>query len=75
MPRTEDSGAQVGHDRGDGLRWFLTNGPGAVVALVTGVVTLMFTLFPDLKPFTPTHLSTKVSVVSVERTVSHDQWR
>jgi len=75
MPRTEDSGAQVGHDRGDGLRWFLTNGPGAVVALVTGVVTLMFTLFPDLKPFTPTHLSARVSVVSVERAVSRDQWR
>jgi hypothetical protein len=57
------------------VRWFFAEGPGAVVALVAGIVAVLFTLFPDLKPFSATELSAKMEIVTTERAVTRDQWR
>jgi hypothetical protein len=57
------------------LHWFFAEGPGSFVALIAGVVALLFTLFPELKPFTPTNLSASVDVITVDRAVTRDQWR
>jgi hypothetical protein len=69
-----DPGAVSGPLRG-ALRWFFAGGVAAFVALIAGVVSLLFTLFPDLKPFTPTDLSANLRVRAVERGVTRDQWR
>lgn len=56
-------------------RSFATQGAGIVVALATGAVALLFTLFPGLKPFTPTNLSATLSIQAIDRAVTRDQWR
>jgi hypothetical protein len=50
-------------------------GATGVVALVTGSLALLFTLFPDIKPFSPTKLSARAEIVRVDRAVTRDQWR
>jgi len=57
------------------VKGFFAKGPGALVAFITGVVALLFTLFPGLKPFSPTTLGAAVKVVGVERAISRDDWR
>ena len=56
-------------------KWFFAEGPGALVALAAGIVALLFTLFPDVKPFTATELSAHLDPITVERGVTRDQWR
>jgi hypothetical protein len=57
------------------VKAFFAKGPGALVAFITGVVALLFTLFPGIKPFSPTTLGAAVKVVGVERAISRDDWR
>jgi hypothetical protein len=56
-------------------RSLLAGAPGAVLAFATGLVALLFTLFPSLKPFEATELSANIRVVDVDRAVTRDQWR
>jgi hypothetical protein len=56
-------------------RAFAREGAAATVALATGLAALVFTLFPGLKPFTPTNLRAEVHVDAIERAVTRDQWR
>jgi hypothetical protein len=53
----------------------VTEGGVALVALVTGAVSLLFVLFPGCKPFTATKLGASLRVLTVERSVTRDQWR
>jgi hypothetical protein len=55
--------------------WFVAEGPGAVVGLVAGVAALLFTLFPGIRPFSPTDLSASVKILQVESDVTRDEWR
>jgi hypothetical protein len=48
---------------------------GAAIAFATGLIALLFTLFPDLKPFTATQLQAHMQVRAFERGVTLDQWR
>jgi hypothetical protein len=75
MPTQAPSGADSTRTLTQAIGWFFVGGPGAVVALVAGIVALLFTLFPSLKPFSPTNLSARVTVWTVERGVTRDQWR
>jgi hypothetical protein len=56
-------------------RGFFSEGAAAFIAFVTGIVALLFTLFPGLKPFTATELRVAVRIAAVDRQVTLDQWR
>jgi hypothetical protein len=74
VSETEPDSAKVGRARAVG-RWFAKEGAGTIVALATGITALLFTLFPGLKPFTPTKLSAQLWIQTVDRAVTRDQWR
>jgi hypothetical protein len=57
------------------VRVLAREGAAASVALATGIAALVFTLFPGLKPFTPTDLRAQVHIDAIERAVTRDQWR
>jgi hypothetical protein len=74
MPEAEPDRPPVGRARAAGS-WFAKEGAGTIVALATGITALLFTLFPGLKPFTPTKLSAELWIQAVDRAVTRDQWR
>jgi hypothetical protein len=71
----EASSSPVKRRRVAALQRFLSEGLGALVALVAAFVSLFFTLFPDLKPFAAETKSAAIEVRLVERGVTRDQWR
>jgi hypothetical protein len=55
--------------------WLTLQRASTVVALVTGVCALIFTLWPNVKPFEVTTKRATVLVSTVDRGVTRDQWR
>jgi hypothetical protein len=76
MPDDETADPEVRRGTlASGVRWFFAEGAGTLVALTAGIVAVLFTLFPDLKPFTATTQSADITVLAVERGVTRDEWR
>jgi len=55
--------------------WLTLQSASTAVALVTGVCALIFTLWPNIKPFEVTTKRASVHVSTVDRGVTRDQWR